>query len=582
MDVAYIQVTSPAGQKRVTLDGGPLTIGRNFTNLVVVDEVRASRFHCVIEESKEGYRVRDLESRNGTLLNGQLVRESVMQDGDAITIGETELRLFVPNKAKKSAAPEMEELNDLASIFDEEEPHRIEAAAAAPRAKPRPKNEPEWERTLRDRAEALSDRNFDEEAIDLYNARGKVAHSGEKTKDTPEILTLMRLIILICIRSRATDIHIEPKNDDMQVRLRVDGSLVDIVHLTKETGIKLLSMVKVLSDIDIAQRNNVQEGHFSSRVPPPPAANEASQNLTVGEHRIDYRVSFAPSMHGQKLVIRILDAANAPMHVNDLQMPTKARQVVRRIAEQDAGMILVCGPTGSGKTTTLYSVLRDIDSTQRNVVTIEDPVEIQLEGVTQIPVNEAQGNTFSVLLRSLLRQDPDVILVGEIRDAETSRVAVQAAMTGHLVFSTVHSRDAVSGMFRLLDLGCEPYLVASGVQLVIAQRLIRQLCPHCKVGRVPTAEQNRRMTEAGFPGVKKIYDAKGCRKCFNTGYFGRRGIYEMLVATPALREVLLRGPSQEQCIAALTPNSYLTLAESGYRLLAEGVVSMDEMERTVS
>ncbi len=208
--------------------------------------------------------------------------------------------------------------------------------------------------------------------------------------------------------------------------------MVDVVRLNKELGVKLLSAVKVISDIDIAQRNIVQEGHFSARVP-------TKKKTEMVERRVDYRVSFAPAMHGQKLVIRVLDTANAPLHIDDLQLPAKAREIIRRTGEQDAGMILVCGPTGSGKTTTLYAVLRDIDITQRNVVTIEDPVEIQLEGVSQIPVNDAQGNSFSALLRSVLRQDPDVILVGEIRDAETARVAVQAGMTGHLVFSTVHA-----------------------------------------------------------------------------------------------------------------------------------------------
>ena len=191
-------------------------------------------------------------------------------------------------------------------------------------------------------------------------------------------------------------------------------------------------------------------------------------------------------MHGQKLVIRVLDAANAPLHIEDLQLPAKAMQIIRKASEQESGMILVGGPTGSGKTTSLYAILRDIDVNQCNVVTIEDPVEIQLEGVTQIPVNEQQGNTFSSLLRSILRQDPDVILIGEIRDAETARVGVQAGMTGHLVFSTVHARDAFGAMFRLLDLGVEPYVLASGLHLVVAQRLVRQLCRYCKVPQQPT------------------------------------------------------------------------------------------------
>jgi general secretion pathway protein E len=300
------------------------------------------------------------------------------------------------------------------------------------------------------------------------------------------------------------------------------------------------------------------------------------------ERRVDYRVSFAPAMHGQKLVVRVLDTANAPLHIDDLCLPARAREILRRTSEQDAGMILVCGPTGSGKTTTLYAIMRDIDINQRNVVTIEDPVEIQLEGVTQIPVNDAQGNTFSAMLRSVLRQDPDVILVGEIRDAETARVAVQAGMTGHLVFSTVHSRETISGMFRLLDLGVEPYVVASGLHVVLAQRLVRQLCPHCKVGKPPTPDQVKKFASVGIQGVKQVFQPKGCKKCFNTGHFGRRGVFEILVATAKLRDTLLRSPTIEACQAALTPDGFISMRESGYRIIAEGAACFDEVERTIA
>ena len=245
-------------------------------------------------------------------------------------------------------------------------------------------------------------------------------------------------------------------------------------------------------------------------------------------------------------------------------------------------MILVCGPTGSGKTTTLYAILRDIDVSQSNVVTIEDPVEIQLEGVTQIPVNEPQGNTFSALLRSVLRQDPDVILIGEIRDAETARVGVQAAMTGHLVFSTVHSRDTVGGIYRLLDLGVEPYVVASGLYLVVGQRLVRQLCAHCKVPRNPTPQETKRMTDAGVKKVGQIFTPKGCRRCFGTGYFGRRAVFELLTTTPALREVILKNPTTQDIQRSLDQENYVRLQESGYRLVAEGVADLDEVERAIS
>jgi general secretion pathway protein E len=575
MQTAYLEIKDAKGARQVPLDSGPLTIGRNFTNLLVVEEPMASRFHCVIEQNSNEFWLRDLESRNGTLLNGKPVRGDVpLASGDVVKIGSTELKLVMsgprvtpgmpPKLAADTAAAELAELVSDTEESDEEEapPETITAAN-------------EYERQLRERTEALADKPFGERQIALINARGKLAYPADPKKDVGEAITLLRLIMLFCFRSRATDIHVEPKMDDAHVRVRVDGTMVDAVKLNKELGIKLLSAVKVLADIDIAQRNIVQEGHFSARVPNKHKSAEP-------ERRVDYRVSFAPSMHGQKLVIRVLDTANSPLHIDDLQLPTRAREIIRKTSEQDAGMILVCGPTGSGKTTTLYAILRDIDIGQRNVVTIEDPVEIQLDGVTQIPVNDAQGNSFSAQLRSVLRQDPDVILVGEIRDAETARVAVQAGMTGHLVFSTVHSRETISGLFRLLDLGVEPYVVASGVHVVLAQRLVRQLCPHCKVAKPPTADQIKKFASVGITNVKQVYQPKGCKKCFGTGHFGRRGVFEVLVATPKLRDALLRSPTIEGCRSALSAENYITLQETGYRLVADGAAGFDEVEKTIA
>ncbi|HEX4055512.1 MAG TPA: ATPase, T2SS/T4P/T4SS family [Tepidisphaeraceae bacterium] len=575
MQTAYLEIKDTKGARQVPLDGGPLTIGRNFTNLLVIDEPMSSRFHCVIERAADGFHLRDLESRNGTLLNGKPVRQSVMASGDVITIGKTEIKLVVPavrpasrQPTKATADTAMAELATL--VGDEEE--------SDDEAEPAPEtivSANEYERQLRERAEVLTDRTFTDRQIALINARGKLVYPADPKKDVGEAINILRLVMLVCFRSRATDIHVEPRMDDVQVRIRVDGTMIDVVRLSKELGVKLLSAVKVLSDIDIAQRGIVQEGHFSARVP-------TRVKKEMIERRVDYRVSFAPAMHGQKLVVRVLDTANAPLHIDDLELPAKAREIIRRTSEQDAGMILVCGPTGSGKTTTLYAILRDIDISQRNVVTIEDPVEIQLDGVTQIPVNDAQGNSFSALLRSVLRQDPDVILVGEIRDAETARVAVQAGMTGHLVFSTVHSRETISGMFRLLDLGVEPYVVASGLHVVVAQRLVRQLCPHCKVAKPPTADQLKKFATFGITGVKQVFQPKGCKKCFGTGHFGRRGVFEILVATPKLRDAMLKSPTIEGCRSALSPDNYITLEESGYRLIAEGAAGFDEVEKTIA
>jgi general secretion pathway protein E len=578
MQNAYLEIKEAKGARQIPLDSGPLTIGRNFTNLLVIEEPLASRFHCVIEKAEDGFRLRDLESRNGTFLNGRPVRgDSALAPGDIVKIGNTEMKLVVTATAPRAAPgplnrhaadTAMAELADLVGDEDESEEPSEKPDTAPPAAN-------EYEKQLREKADVLADRTFNDRQIVLINARNKVAYPADPKRDAGEAIAIMRLIMLLCFRSRATDIHIEPKMEDAQVRIRVDGSMVEAVRLSKELGTKLLSAVKVLCDIDIAQRNIVQEGHFSARVP-----TKTKKEMT--ERRVDYRVSFAPAMHGQKLVIRVLDTANAPLHIDDLQLPTRAREIIRRTSEQDAGMILVCGPTGSGKTTSLYAILRDMDISQRNVTTIEDPVEIQLEGVTQIPVNDAQGNSFSSLLRSVLRQDPDVILVGEIRDAETARVAVQAGMTGHLVFSTVHSRDTISGMFRLLDLGVEPYVVASGLHVVVSQRLVRQLCPHCKVAKPPTPDQLKKFASVGVQNVKQVFQPKGCKKCFGTGHFGRRGVFEILVATPKLRDALLKSPTIEACRSALTPEGFISMQESGYRLIAEGAAGFDEVEKTIA
>jgi general secretion pathway protein E len=560
MSEPYFEVTNAEGTRKVPVTDQPITIGRHASNVVVLAEGNASRYHCVIESAPEGgLRVRDLDSSNGTKVNGQLVKTMRIGDGDAVTVGKTKLVLVDPAPV---AVPEAKKVVDVIVDFDDEEEEEEEATAN------------DFERVLLRTVESLPDKKFNDLDIALVNARGGLAHPARNTTEKPkkapieqsrEALGVLRLILLICFRTRASDIHIEPKQDDFSVRIRVDGTMVDTVRLPKDMGVRVLSLVKILSDIDIAQRNIVQEGHFSSRVP---------------DRRVDYRVSFAPAMFGQKLVVRILDTANTPYHVWDLQLPEWMYEVITAAMKQDSGMFLVCGPTGSGKTSTLYAVIRDIDVGERNVVTIEDPVEIQLDGVTQIPVNEAQGNTFAALLKSVLRQDPDAILVGEVRDPETAKIALQAAITGHLVFSTIHSRDAMGTIFRLLDLGLEPYLVASGLQLVLAQRLVRQLCPACKVPVKPTPDQLAKMGEAG-QGVDKIYTPRGCPRCVGTGYAGRRGVFELLKVSEEMREVMLKSPTMGDIQKSLAGTKFVKLSQSGYLLVAQGVTSLEEVERSM-
>jgi type II secretory ATPase GspE/PulE/Tfp pilus assembly ATPase PilB-like protein len=563
----YLQIQSGNGQTDVALDRPRLSIGRHAANEVVVTDTRASRSHCVIEQIDGGeFQIRDLGSANGTILNGQIIKEAVLTPGDVIAIGDTRLTYLVNDEQD----PEWLTEDDI--IYDEPVPVENEFGEHGGTIQMAPSGD--YEQDLERLAEALPDRSYTERDIELASARGLIMHGAErKTKSGQrrEPVDVFRLLLLVCFRSRATDIHIEPWGNISSIRLRIDGSMVDVGKLPGPFAVKMITLVKVLCDIDIAHRNVIQEGRFSSRVP----------GMAPGVQRtIDFRVSFAPSVHGQKLVVRILDAFSGPIRASDLNLPAQMLGDVAGAIRQDSGMVLVCGPTGSGKTTTLYSLIRSIDVQRRNVVTIEDPVEIQVPGITQIPVREDQEASFPQLLRSVLRQDPDVILVGEMRDAETARVGMQAAVTGHLVFSTVHTKDTVGCIFRLLDLGVEAYLVAQGLHLVLAQRLARQLCPYCKRPYALSDDQRREMGAAA-EGVLKTYQPVGCARCLGTGFAGRRAFFELLRVNDELRNIIAKVPNIGEVQSVLTKGTFQSLRDSGYQLVAEGVCSFTEIERTV-
>lgn len=588
--MAYLEFETPKGPRRIEVRDKPVTIGRQAGNVISLNDDKMSRHHAVIEKQPDGYVIRDLNSRNGTAVNNELVVVfEKLKHGDIIRVGGTSFRFYsgLPGGGKPKMIGSKPVAEDLQATHEgfvdpdqlQEEPETVDAAPAsrapvAQKAPPPPAPMAAGEadgvapaRQLVALAESLPHKPFGVGEIELINARGEVVHHAYQPdgKDIPsEAVTILRLVLLCCFRTRASDIHIEPKGDSYLIRIRVDGSMVTIATLKKDLGIRFLSLVKILCDIDISVRNAVQEGNFVSRVP---------------DRRVDYRVSMTPSIYGQKLVVRCLDSANAPRYLWDLNLPESMFRTIEKAIKRDAGMLLVCGPTGSGKTSTLYAVLRSIDASERNVVTIEDPVEIQIEGVTQMPVNEDQGSTFASLLRSTLRQDPDVILVGEIRDAETAKTAMQAAMTGHLVFSTVHSRDTAGSVFRLLDLGIEPFLVASGLNLLLAQRLIRTLCPFCKQSAAVTDEQLREMGSQ-YENLTHIYRAAGCQKCLGTGYAGRRGVFELLVIDDAIRLAIGKN-NQGEVMAALHASRFQTLKMHGFALVAEGVTTFDEVDRVV-
>jgi len=628
MQDPYLEIHQPGKAWQIPLGNDPLTIGRHSDNRLVLDDTLASRFHCLISKTRDGFILRDLNSSNGTALNGKVVRYSQLFPGDAVTVGHTRLVLVVPNgqasaadskptsapsvvaeppaaapqsparsRAPSRPAPEpepvapvpLEELGEIEPVQIEEElaeplsdedvvadePIALDAAGL-PLADGGGEDDvvPEMAglqdplEVIASLARSLPDQSFGEHDIALLSARGQMIHAAGigPARENRDAVDCLRRLLLLCARARATDVHFEPKGGQYVIRMRIDGSMVEVCRIANALGVRLSALVKVLSEVDIAQKNTVQEGHFSSRVPP--------------GRRIDYRVSFAPSVYGQKLVVRVLDTSYAPLHLRTLQMPEWMRTELERVIRQEAGMVLVCGPTGSGKTTTLYALIRASDISHRNVVTIEDPVEIQIEGVTQIPVDEDKDRSFSNLLRSTLRQDPDVILIGEIRDAETARIAMQAAITGHLVFSTVHTQNTTGTIFRLLDLGVEPYLVAQALHVVVAQRLVRQLCPYCKQAVKPTPKQLEKIGQS-TAGIERVYEPRGCVRCLHTGFSGRRAIFELLTATDELRELIPKNPSPSQLQAALASTPFQTLHQSGYALAAEGIVGLDEIDRVI-
>jgi len=569
----FLEVRTNQGLQRLDLSEGPVTIGRLPDNRVALDDDLLSRRHCIVEAHGDGWRVRDLGSRNGTKVNGQRMREEALDNGDVITVGHTDMRFIDPhqNKSRRRAG------NDgAAGAVPMLVPHRPAYDAATidlDLSDPVVDAQTEYERKLREIIDGAIDKPFTEREISLVDCRGITVHQATSEgvvsgsgESSGEAIHAFRLLLLACLRSRSTDLHLEPRNDHATIRLRVDGNMLAAVRLPLDLFKRILGVVKILCEIDITQRNSVQDGHFAT---------------LVRGHRIDYRVSLTPAVHGQKLVIRILDSANAPSRLHELGLVPWMYDRLRSIATKDAGMLLACGPTGSGKTTTLYSCIREIDVEQRNAITIEDPVEYYLEGCTQIPIDHKVGNTFGTILRSVLRQDPDVIFVGEIRDIETATVAMQASMTGHLVYSTVHAKDSIGAIFRLLDLGIEAYLVANALNMILAQRLVRVLCDTCRKPVRPTPAQNMKMGKA-LDGVPQIYVPVGCQLCLGTGFHGRRALFELLEFTDAMRDVVLKTPTISAIRSVLGQGLFTSLQAYGYQLVAAGVTGMDEVDRVAS
>jgi type II secretion system protein E len=391
-----------------------------------------------------------------------------------------------------------------------------------------------------------------EEGSDLDNAA-----------EDASIIRFVNQVLRDAIELRASDIHLEPFEDEFRIRYRIDGVLqeVPVPAQLKRFQPAIVSRVKILSHLNIAEKRLPQDGRIKIR---------------IDEAEVDIRVSVIPMLHGEAVVMRLLRQNATLLGMGELGMEKRELQCFRRVLQLPHGIILVTGPTGSGKTSTLYTALNEINDAVRKIITIEDPVEYQLKGVNQIQVSEKAGLTFARGLRAILRHDPDVVLIGEIRDKETAQIAVQASLTGHLVFSTLHTNDAPGALTRLVDMGVEPYLVASSLEAVLAQRLVRVLCRKCRqVDDSPAAQAFK--LQVGIPAEVKIYRSVGCRECRNTGFYGRRAIFEWMDTDSEIRQLVLRNRSSDEIRDAARRAGMKTLAEDGWRLVRLGETTVEEV-----
>jgi general secretion pathway protein E len=406
----------------------------------------------------------------------------------------------------------------------------------------------------------------DMESIPEYQAADEenVDHLRDMASEGP-VIRLVNLIITRAIERRASDIHFEPFEDHFRVRYRIDGVLQDVESPPKRLQAAILSRIKIMAKLNIAERRLPQDGRIM---------------LRVKGKEIDFRVSSVPTIHGESMVLRILDKSSIVLDIERLGFLEDTIQGMREVINHPHGIVLVTGPTGSGKTTTLYCALQEINSPEKKIITVEDPVEYQLPGVNQIQVKPAIGLTFANSLRSIVRQDPDVILIGEIRDAETAEIAVHSALTGHLVLSTLHTNDAPSAVTRLLDMGIEDYLLSSTLIGILAQRLVRVACPFCQAPYEPDASVLKEMRLEGqnLEGVQ-IAEVKGCDKCANTGYWGRSGIFEFLRVTDEIQRLILEKRDANLIKETARKNGMRTLREDGWLKVKRGVTTVSEVLR---
>jgi general secretion pathway protein E/type IV pilus assembly protein PilB len=403
----------------------------------------------------------------------------------------------------------------------------------------------------------------EEKSVQVVDENTDESNLDAGAEDEASIIRFVNQVLKDAIELRASDIHLEPFEHEFRIRYRIDGELQEIPlpAQLKQFQPAIVSRVKILSHLNIAEKRLPQDGRIKVR---------------IEDTEVDIRVSVIPMLHGEAVVMRLLRQNSTLRGLSQIGLGTRELECFRKVLDLPHGIVLVTGPTGSGKTSTLYTALNEINDEVRKIITIEDPVEYQLRGVNQIQVSEKAGLTFARGLRSILRHDPDVVLIGEIRDRETAQIAVQASLTGHLVFSTLHTNDAPGALTRLVDMGVEPYLVASSLEAVLAQRLVRVLCPHCKA---PDTSANARSfrSKMGIGPEVPLFKAVGCRECRHTGFFGRHAIFEWMDTDETIRRLILENASTDQIRAAARAAGMRTLAEDGWRLVAQGITTVEEV-----
>lgn len=402
--------------------------------------------------------------------------------------------------------------------------------------------------------------------MDAASTSGSVEEIGEEAP----IIRLTDTIIQQSVLAKASDVFIEPLEKTVRIRYRIDGVIREIDRLAKVLHFPIISRIKVISNLDISEHRLPQDGRFKT--------------IISGNKAVDFRVNVLPTAFGEKIVLRVLDQEGTVLDIEKLGFDEKSLVRLKECAVKPHGMILTCGPTGSGKTTTLYSILKYVDSPEKNIVTVEDPVEYQMPTINQVNVKPQMGLTFSTSLRSILRQDPDIILIGEIRDSETLDIAVKAALTGHLVLSSLHTTTASGSVIRMMNMGVEPFLICSSVLAIVAQRLLRKICTHCKEPiEIPKETAVKVGLARLFPSQSyPLFRGKGCKKCFNTGYKGRVGITEVLVLSPQIRESILNRAGEAKIKAQARKEGMRTMREDGLTKALEGLTTLEEVLRVTA